>query len=773
MRVFADAQPLQDPVTSRRGIGRYVAGLARAMDAWHAGAVEAWVIDADGPAPTGTSGVVWSGKVRRRDEPGLLAPDVWHVTSPFERLDRDIGFVWPSWARGTRTSLAVTLYDLIPLVFPDRYLADPVVRGRYLARCQLVEHADRVLAISEATAADAVRLLRIPPSRIDVVGAGLAEEFVGVPTLEPSPEPRVTGLRPGYVLYTGGMDVRKNVGGLLEAYSLLPASLRAAHQLVVVSDMTPAERAQLDLTLARLRLADDVLLPGYVPDEELRALYGRCELFVFPSLYEGFGLPVIEAAASGAPVMVGDNSSLVELVPDHRARFIADDPGHMAARIAEVLTDDELRASLRAPDRARAFTWRAVADRTAQSYERIRPRPRGPRQRDSRPLVWLVGPMPPAPTGVAEYSAALLEEVARLANVVVLAQPGAVRSGPADVRWFDIAAADVVRTLYGEPDLVLAAMGNSEHHVAVLRYLREHGATVIAHDVRFSGLLGAVRDRAPWLLDDDTRRTLDAIVAGRRPPRHEEASAMVPHDYYLTNGMLAAPALRGADAVLVHSTSAAALARLDLPADERAKVRVIPFGHRLRVAHPAVPRDWVVSLGHQHWTKDTVTVCRAFLALARRRPDLRFALVGAFVDPHEEAACVALVRDAGLEESVRITGRVTGQEYEEWLAGAVLAVQLRAYTNGESSGVVADCMGAGVPVLATDLAAGHDLTGLVELVAPGTTPELLADRIEALVNSPVRRADLAARAIEHARTDSFAAVARALVALAPARGATG
>lgn len=763
MRVLADGQAMQGAITGERGIGRYTAQLARHLEVRHPGAVESWVLRPGQPVPVQVPDLLWRNRLRFADDPDHSAPDIWHVTSPFESPELPADAVWPAWARGTRTRLYVTLYDLIPLVFPETYLAEDAVRAAYAERLRLVQAADRVLAISEVTARDAVRLLDLPASRVEVVGTGLAAGFV-----PPGPAPRAAGtaplpgVRPGFVMYTGGLDFRKNVAGLVRGYALLPEELRRAHQLVVVCRMTADERAQLDALCTRLGVAGDVLLTGYVPEDVLVRLYQHTQLFVFPSLYEGFGLPVVEAAACGAPVVAADNSSLRDLVRDPRGRFDADDPADIARCLASVLTDPGLLASLRAPDLAATHDWAEVADRVVGTYRRPRSR--------RRPRVWFVGPLPPVQSGVADHSAELLAELAELVDVDVLTGADAHRTSRPGVRWFRYDEATAVERIYGEPDLRLMVIGNNEHHVEVLELLRRFGGTALCHDVRLTGLVATARARDAAGVPASAAAVLDAAAAERRPDPHADHRWIAPHDYYLANGLLADAVLEHADAVLVHSPLAATLARLNLPPAQRTRVGVVPFGHRVRPRHPGVERDWVVSLGVQHWTKDSSKVCEAFVRLARRDPALRFAVVGRFADPELEAACRAVIDAAGMTERIQLTGWVEPRAYDRWLDRAVLAVQLRSYTNGETSAAVADCFGAGVPVVTstTGLPDGED--GICLGVPVGVGLDDLVDQVAALLDDPARRAALAARAGAYAAARDFGAVARALVSRIPVPG---
>ena len=286
---------------------------------------------------------------RTRPSRELPRDAVYHVPSPLEPspLDR----VWPPRLRSL--PLVVTMHDLIPAVFPEENMPDVAVRRAYWTRLELVRHADRVLNVSHATARDAVRLLGLRPERMAVTGRRSLRRLQAADAV-PAPRERPCGEhRPSiegeYVLFTGGMDYRKNVDGLLEAYAGLPRELRDRYRLVVVGRLGLEDaRGPFVDQAASLGIADRVVLTGHVSDEELVLLYQGTSLFVFPSRYEGFGLPVIEALACGAPAIVGRNSSLVELVDRDEALFDAADPASIQAALVRALTDDELLERLRA-----------------------------------------------------------------------------------------------------------------------------------------------------------------------------------------------------------------------------------------------------------------------------------------------------------------------------------------------------------------------------------------------------------------------------------------
>jgi len=761
--VLADGQALQNPTTAQRGIGRYVAEFATAVEQNHPGTVQGWVLQSDLPLPVQPTEVVRRGRFRLNDDPDLPMPDVWHILSPFESLMSPIEQVWPSWARASRTRLVVTLYDLIPLVYADHYLSDGALRRAYLSRLQVIERADRVLAISQASADDAMRLLHVPASKITVVGTGVSEHFVpptSVAGVMHRVQAAVPGIRPGYVMYTGGIDFRKNIDGLLLAYSKLPARLRHKHQMVIVCGVLPAERRHLEKQAHSLGVFGDFLLTGFVPDDVLLALYQAAHLFVFPSLYEGFGLPVVEALSCGVPAIVGSNSSLTELVPDPRARFDASSVDAISRALFTALSSEPARDVLKQSILRKDYRWNVVAERSMSAYAAVHHRTT---KNLARPRIALISPMPPAPTGVADYSAQLLRELSARVTVDVFTAPGSDEPRMTGVTWFNYADFDVTLAVRGPYEACLFAMGNSEYHVEVLRILRRAGGTVLSHDARYSGLMGVLLKEFPDLIDEDSARTVRNIDAGYRPDRHREHVSLPVRDYYALNGLLTGAALQGATRVLVHSGMAAMLARGNMPSDRRHQVAVVPFGHTIREVRDREHADAVVSLGLVDRIKSSDLVCAAFITLAHKYPLLTFAIVGELWDKAFASELAELVRAAGLGDRIVLTGRVSSGTYERWLSRARVAVQLRARSNGETSAAIADCLGAGVPVIASNTGSMAQLPDVCRLVSPDITADDLVNVIEGLLAGDEDREFLAANGRKHAEANTFGHAASAIL----------
>ncbi len=763
--MHVDLRCLQDPTHPERGIPTYTAQLAAATEAARGDRDLMWVLAADGPVPRSARELLHSGGLVRDDDPALRGgAEVVHITSPFFELPARIDPL-----PGPYRATVATLYDLIPLRYPEVYLSSPRMMASYRSRFELVRQADRVLSISRATTRDAIEIGGVEAARIVTVGAGVSPDHV--PAADPAAafaraRAAAPALRPGFVLYTGGWDFRKNLVGLLQGYALLPDTLRAEHQLVIVCSLLPSERDQLEHVARELGVLDDLLLTGFVDDAVLIALYQSTALFVFPSLFEGFGLPVAEALACGAPCIVADTSSLIEIVPDPAGRFDPRDARSIADRIAAALAPGALRDRLLELAATSRYSWDDVAARTLQAYDDAVPRRRAPRAGRPRPRIALVSPMPPVASGVADYSARLLPELARHVDVDVFAQAGADAIAIEGVRWFTMPALPTVRAAEGEYDDTVYCIGNSEYHYGVFAQLRHHrGGTALLHDVALQGVLRLARTRRPEIVDVDALLALDALESGDLAVEHARYRAHRSPDYADLNRPLVRSVARRADRLLVHSRYAASLARLELAPDDRDAVRTVAFAHRPTTPHAGIARDAVVSMGILSSVKQSEEVWEAFIIAAERHPSLVFALVGEnHLDEAARERLAARAAAGGVADRVVATGRVSDAEYASWLARALVAVQLRATSRGESSAAVADCFAAGVPVIVSAIGSALELAPDAAVRIPvAARPGRIAAEIDALIADPARRAAVGSAAQREAAERNFARAAREIL----------
>ena len=271
----------------------------------------------------------------------------------------------PLWGRFRRV---VTVHDLIYARFPEAH-AGIRDRGMKVLVPAAVRRSDRVIADSRSTRDDLVELLGVGSERIDVVPLGLGAVRREKPLAEAEVRARLDLGARRVLLSLSAKRPHKNLAALIDALARIP---RDERPVLVLPGYATAHEAALRERAHTLALDKDVRFPAWVSAGELEGLWALTDAFVFPSLYEGFGLPVLEAMARGVPVACSNASSLSEVAGDAALMFDPRDTGAITVALQRLLTDVRLAESLRTRgiERAREFTWERTARLTLESYAR-------------------------------------------------------------------------------------------------------------------------------------------------------------------------------------------------------------------------------------------------------------------------------------------------------------------------------------------------------------------------------------------------------------------
>lgn len=350
-------RPLQGP-SAGRGVGSYARGLLGGLIETGFDANLTLLLDAAFDEPELPAGRYRLAGCRRRYHGQLaayeeavalgadlrrIAPDVYHA----------IDFRLPG---RSPCALVVTVHDLIPWSWGGSRMRGE--RLRFWIGKRLLPRADLLLAVSQTTADDAVRFGRVDPKRVRVVLEAAGSAYVPRPMAQQSVKGR-WGLEPGYLLFVGALDARKDPSALLIAWEAARLE-RPGLELVIAGD--PGPQAPKSMPGAHM--------VGRVSESELADLYTAAGCFIFPSRYEGFGLPCLEAMACGCPVAAYRNSSLMEVVDD-AGQLVQDGDARALGRTAAAMTvapDRWRRAGL---ERAKSFSWRTAARDTIAAYESV------------------------------------------------------------------------------------------------------------------------------------------------------------------------------------------------------------------------------------------------------------------------------------------------------------------------------------------------------------------------------------------------------------------
>jgi len=350
-------RPLQGP-SARRGVGSYANGILRGLIEEGFDANLTLLLDSGLPVPPLPVGEYRLASSRRRYHGQLAAyEEAVALGSDLARLAPDVYHAIDLRLPGrSPVPLAVTVHDLIPWAW-----GGPAMRGerfRFWLGRRLLRRADLVLAVSQATADDVVRLSKVNAKRIRIVPEAAGDEFKPRPGAADRVRRR-WGLQPGYLLFVGALDARKDPTALLRAWA---AAKSSSPNLELVIAGTPGRQAPRNMGAAH-RL-------GQVDDAELADLYAAAGCLLFPSRYEGFGLPCLEAMACGCPVAAFRNSSLPEVV-GNSGELVTDGDADALGRAAAALSRDPARARRSGFERAKAFGWRKAARQTIAGYESL------------------------------------------------------------------------------------------------------------------------------------------------------------------------------------------------------------------------------------------------------------------------------------------------------------------------------------------------------------------------------------------------------------------
>jgi glycosyltransferase involved in cell wall biosynthesis len=781
MRIVVDLQGAQSTGSRNRGIGRYSLSLALAM-AKQKGSHEMFIalngafpetIDPIREAFTGLlpaeNVVVWQGltdchsidtaKSWRRCSSELiretflasLAPDIIHVSSVFEGLGDDaatsIGRV------DARCQIAVTLYDIIPYLNQEIYLQGADVRRWYTAKLESLKRSDLLLSISECSRQDAIAHLHLSDDRIVNI-AGDADDNFRVQELAPRETQALRskyGITGKHVMYTGGIDHRKNIETLIRSHALLPADLRQNHQLVIVCHAREEEKQHLYRIAAEAGLEKgEMVLTGFVPDEDLVALYNDCSLFVFPSKYEGFGLPVLEAMRCGAPVIGSNVSSIPEVIEMKEALFDPHCVVSLAALMRRGLCDGGYRELLIANSKRqeKKFAWSISAARTLEAMERIAGMPRSGKtahKSSGRPKLAYVSPFPPDRSGIAEYSAELVPHLSEYYDIDVVCNHRGSRSTDLNA-CYSIKSPREFQKTSGSYDRVVYQFGNSAFHEHMFDLLEAVPGVVVLHDFFLSGVLAHM----------DVRRWVRELHASHGWPAVSEFANGEDKLALIYRYPCNLSVLQNSLWTIVHS---------DYSQDLLAKWYGFRDGNWTRIPHlrklPSGPtrsdarralgisEDYllVCSFGSIAPTKLNDRLVRAWLEspLSKNRK-ARLVFVGENDAGPYGVNLMAQINNPNHQNSIQVTGFADSETYNNYLAAADIAVQLRSISRGESSGAVFDCMKYGVPTIVNANGALDELeNGEVWKLTDHFTDEDLTEALASLAQDNALRHTLSTK----------------------------
>lgn len=642
----------------------------------------------------------------------------------------DASYLWPSWLARQQPRRVGIVYDLIPLIFPERYLARPRSRRQYHDLLRVLRHSDRLYTISKATRRDTIRHAAVDPARVRCIYGDIDHQkrhLMLQPATATTSVPSAYGLHGLYCICIGGDDWRKNMDTAIRCFAAFHATY-PAYQLAIVCKLAPHRITELHAFAARLGLPEGaVVCTGFVRDEDLVALLHHAAVLIYPSRYEGLGLPVLEAYGCGTPVVGSNTSSIAELVlPD--LTCAPDDYLGLADRIRRVITDASLRKAALVYGQ-RLFSdqlgWQQAADVVLADIEGRQAAASPPGQ--AVPRVAVVGALPPARTGVAAYTVRHLQNKCWQTTFYeanhclrVAAQPDAHE---ANVQPVEALPAALIRQRHDTAVFVLA---NSSHHTKVLDALlrtRDTAARRLAYlheaalEILFEAWLGADVNRLPRPTGLAATPTWIRRALAAKPLLGACLQFLLEHadlDGLIVNSAACRDLIRAAlGDQSRHWTIDVAFLPI-VPTAACSSDDAQPNGRPLRIG----------SFGMAGDTKHLDLLVQAARLLEQRRP-IELTIAG------WEARRFCRRLGISTRAGVTILESPDDHALEAAMRSVGVAIQLRSPTFGESSGVISQLLALRTPLVVTNEGSFAELPAdLTRFVPAACSAEMLCDAIE-------------------------------------------
>lgn len=632
--------------------------------------------------------------------------DIFYITSPFEM---DFTLYKKEWFEGVK--VVATVYDIIPYIMKEKYLNDKNNFNCYMKCVENLRWADELFVISESVKTDLVKYLDFRPDNIKVIWGAVDERYkvIDISDSEKAILLDKFGITKPFIMCTGGEDGRKNLDGLIRAYSLMPENIKNSYQLVVVCKLSENGIKNLKAVANSHNVGNSVIFTNFVSDDELLKFYNLASLMAFPSKYEGFGLPIVEAWACGTPVLTADNSSLKEIGGDAVILVNADSDRSIADGMAEMLSDEKILSEYteKGQKRVRLFNWKLINEHIIYLINDIKTEKIG-LSKPERLKIAFFTPLPPIQSGISDYSEDIINELCRYCDIDIFIEEtyNATPVFPSNVTIYSHKAYPSRRSKYAD---TVFQVGNSEYHFYMYQYIKQYHGTVVLHDYNLHSAfyhMAVNKGNGNYLL---YRNLIDSDLPADTADNYIQSlknGTALPDIY---NMELNSYIVDSADRIIVHSNYAK---RKLLMKNIERNVTVIPLYTKILMSTDSrtlkqkngFSADTVIisAFGGVHRTKRIIPIVKAFAMLKKEYSNVHLLLSGkVYEDIKQELE--QTINSENLGDSVTLTGYINLDKFNEYIDMTDICINLRYPYNGETSGSLMRILAKGKCVVVNDI----------------------------------------------------------------------
>lgn len=688
--------------------------------------------------------------------------DIIHFTSPF-MFDIEV----PDMTQ-LKVKKTYLVYDLIPIIMKEHYYDTwpDHIRKIYDERCKIVSKADLILTISQASKNDLVQRLSINPGRIEVIYASTNEELYqnSRTGMEPDILEEELGLSSPFIYSLTGYDVRKNNKGLIKAFSNI-SSAYPELKLVISGIKNDLEQNEFKQYASSINApVDRIIFLGFVSEECLLALYRECEVFVFPSLYEGFGLPVLEAMRVGAPVITTNCSSLVEVAGEAAILVKPDDDEELVQALHSVLEDSTVKQQLKEKSlkQSQFFNWNNVTLDSMQTLKKLLNNIME-ETTNGKPILAFVSPLAPQVSGIADYSEEMLIYLRDYFEIKIIVN-GITPSNAFISENFEVIDVKKQQSRLDSISYRLYHMGNNELHDWIYELLKKYPGTVLLHDLNLFGFF-----MHTTFVKGFKEQFRNELTYAYGPEGFEAGRQLLENGTYPNSQQfpLFHRVVDLSNGLIVHSKWLKET--IETSASFTGDIKVVPHGVAFdpSLESPQVdemrnhlrmdPKKFTIGVfGNMIPNKRIDVIIRCFASLLKTNPNTDLYIVG-HAEQNVKQDLLKLVKHFGISHNVKFIYSPDIIDFKRYIMASNLCINLRWPTMGETSGTLTRALGYGIPCIVSNVGSYQEYPDncVWKVDCDVYEEELLLAYLLELVNNKGIRSDMSQRALEFIKSCDF------------------
>ncbi len=643
--------------------------------------------------------------------------DLIHITSPVMH-----NILIPSFYP---TQTLFTLYDIIPLVFKSQNqdVLPEHIWGDYNLRLKEINKATKIAAISDCTRNDLIQYLNIQEDRIENISGGVDPIFRKI-----NDDSKINNtkqkyqIKGEYLLTLSGFNPRKNLDGTLQAYKKLSSGIRGRYKLVVVCGLNENERKILKDTMESLKVTKDVIFTGFVSDDELVYLLNGATLFLFLSLYEGFGLPVAEAMACGLPVVASNVSSIPEICADAGILVDPENPKEIAKEIESLITQPSKLKELgeKSIEQAKNFNFETVAKKCIGIYESLHKETlnihstqnKKSQQNQKKIKVAYFSPLNPQKTGISDYSEELLTYLKEYLDIDIYIDFISLDNKELE-KNFPIYNYQLFNTIHKKKkyDTIIYHLGNNRVHKYIYRMMQIHPSITVMHDLNIVGFLSSFT-----IFDNNSVELATEFVGIYGDDIISLAKKLQNQDQHIDfrKHLLSYKALEHSKFILVHNKYCQKELGKNNP--NHIPIELIHSGIKIP-EKPLTENDkkkakeeleidentfLISSFGFVNPFKRVSKFISALHRILFHHTNIKFYCVGEILDD-KKPFLDSIIKKYGLEDYIYFTGHIDINTFYKYIKATDLCINLRYPSFGETSATLLRVLAYGVPALVSNI----------------------------------------------------------------------